>query len=142
MGAPRVPPLNPSETIVLSEHYRLKIKFSKILLDGPHTSDQWNILSHVKYTGDKTIVCSSKNNENHNKLSRNFKKVYDCNVSLKSRRRYATYRNKRLWESIKNAHYKNNNNGGTSGAPLKPLRVDSALPQTVVAISCITSPGF
>ena len=23
MGAPRVPPLNPSETIVLSEHYRL-----------------------------------------------------------------------------------------------------------------------
>ena len=23
MGAPRVPPLNPSESIVLSEHYRL-----------------------------------------------------------------------------------------------------------------------
>ena len=23
MGAPRVPPLNPAETIVLSEHYRL-----------------------------------------------------------------------------------------------------------------------
>ena len=45
-----------AQTYSLADEYRntkvLSYKFSKILLDGSHKSDLWNILFHVKYIGD------------------------------------------------------------------------------------------
>ena len=39
MGAPRVPPLNPSESIVLSEHYRLSNYYNNDYPEGSNSID-------------------------------------------------------------------------------------------------------
>ena len=56
IGAPRVPPLNPSETIVLSEHYRLweaefhyaerRQSLGQQMLNGGH---EWELMSMTKF---------------------------------------------------------------------------------------------